>query len=70
MGSSSRDRGVAFVEDKPWFRSPRKFIMEMEELRKERLVERRGCRSFNVYGTQIIAMNRKNAERKYELYHS
>lgn len=55
------------IDNLLWFKNPRKFIIDMEELRQDRLVERRGCRSFWIGGINIIAMNQKNADRKYEL---
>jgi hypothetical protein len=30
----------------------------------------RGLKRFNIKGIEIIALNQKNAERKYNLYHS
>lgn len=70
MGSSQGASSLASdVTGSLWFENPSQFRHNMSELRKERLLKR-GCRSFWIGGINIIAMNQKNADRKYELNNS
>jgi hypothetical protein len=44
-------------------------IRNRREENKKRLLLSRGCKIFNFGEVEILALNRKNAERKYNFYY-
>ena len=64
-----RQSGGIKISHLNWYKNPRGFMDEMEGRRRQRLIDNQGLKFHEVNGLKILALNMKNAVRKYHLYY-